>query len=139
MTMSRSSQPVPPELIRLGILMHPAIAAASFAAVIQLASRESLSQSALLSVFCFAVAIPTSVAMVFISHLVVPEGVINDAGQVSNRRMPFLSYPVAVGEQLSFFGGVLVLFWSFHPGASVLFLMGSLVAIMVVHRVQRGR
>jgi hypothetical protein len=40
--MSSSNQSLSKELIRIGILVHTAIAGASFAAVIQLASREYL-------------------------------------------------------------------------------------------------
>ena len=72
--MSLSNQTPPKELIRLGILVHTAIAGASFATVIQLASRENIDQVLILSIFCFAIAIPASVGMVFISQLAFPEG-----------------------------------------------------------------
>lgn len=120
--------------------MHSAIAGASFAAVIQLASRDNLSQPVVLSVFCFAIAIPASVAMVFISQLVIPDGAeISDASEVSSKRMPVLAYVVPLTEQISFFTGVLVLFWSFHPAAAALFLVVSFVALLAVTQVERRR
>ena len=91
--MSLSNQPPPKELIRLGILVHTVITGASFAAVIQLASREKLNQVLILSIFCFAVAIPASVAMIFISQLVIPEGMkFSEASQMEKQRLPLLSY-----------------------------------------------
>ena len=111
--MSQSNPPPPKELIRLGILVHTAIAGASFAAVIQLASRESIDQVLLVSIFCFAVAIPASVAMVFISQLAIPEGMkFSEASQMNKKRLPLLSYLIPLVEQVSFFVGVLALFWS---------------------------
>ena len=119
--------------------MHPAIAGASFAAVIELASRESLSQATVVSVLCFAVAIPASVAMVCISQLVIPEGTeLGDTSLVS-KKMPLLSYLVPVAEQISFFTGVLALLWSLHPAASVLFLVVTLLAFLAVNQVERRR
>ncbi len=136
--MSLSKQPPPKEIIRLGILMHPAIAGASFAAVIQLASRENLNQALILSIFCFAVAIPASVAMVFISQLAIPEGVkFSETNQFEKKKYPLLSYIIPVIEQVSFFAGILTLFWSFHPIASILFLAMSLLALLAVQQVEK--
>jgi hypothetical protein len=138
-TMSLSNQPPPKELIRLGILIHTAIAGASFAAVIQLASRENLDQALILSIFCFAIAIPASVAMVFISQLVIPEGMkFSKASQMETKRLPLLSYLIPLAEQLSFFVGVLALFWSFHPVASLLLLVASFLAFLAVKLVEKG-
>jgi hypothetical protein len=73
--------------------VHTAIAGASFAAVVQLASRENLNQVLILSIFCFAVAIPASVAMVFISQLAIPEGMkFSETSQMEKKRLPLLSY-----------------------------------------------
>jgi hypothetical protein len=136
--MSPSNPPPPKELIRLGILLHTAIAGASFAAVIQLASRESIDQVLLLSIFCFAIAIPASVAMVFISQLAIPEGMkFSEASQMNKKRLPLLSYLIPVAEQVSFFVGVLALFWSFNPIASILFFGMSLLALMAVKQVEK--
>lgn len=136
--MSLSNQPPAKELIRLGILVHTAIAGASFAAVIQLASRESLNQVFLISIFCFAVAIPTSVAMVFISQLAVPEGVKSRAaGQTGKKGLPLLSYLIPIIEQVSFLGGILALFWGFHPIAPILFLGVSFLALLGVRQVEK--
>ena len=138
--MRQSNQPLPNGLIRLGILMHPAIAGASFAAVIQLASRESLSLAAVVSVCFFAIAIPASVAMVCISQLVIPEGMeLGETSQVSKKRMPLLSYLIALTEQISFFMGVAVLFWSLHLAASGLFLVVTVVALLAVNQIERRR
>jgi hypothetical protein len=138
--MSRSRRAVPKELIRIGILMHPAIAGASFAAVIQLASRESLGQAAIASIVCFAIALPASIAMVFISQLVIPEGTeIGEASQATEKRMPLLPYLVSLAEQISFFVGVLALLWSLHPAASVVFLAVTVVAFLAVNQVERMR
>lgn len=137
--MSQSNQTLSKELIRLGILIHTAIAGASFAAVIQLASRENLDQALILSIFCFAVAIPASVAMVFISQLVIPEGMkFTKTSQLERKRLPFLSYLIPLAEQISFFVGVLALFWSFHPVASLLFLVVSFLAFLAVKQVEKG-
>jgi hypothetical protein len=136
--MSLSNQPPPKELIRLGILVHTAIAGASFAAVIQLASREKLDQVLILSIFCFAVAIPASVAMVFISQLVIPEGMtFRKARQMEKKRLPLLSYLIPLAEQVAFFAGVLALFWGFHPFASILFLAVSFLALLAVKQVEK--
>ena len=136
--MSQSNPPPPKELIRLGILLHTAIAGASFAAVIQLASRESIDQVLLLSIFCFAIAIPASVAMVFISQLAVPEGMkFSEASQMNKKRLPLLSYLIPLAEQVSFFVGVLALFWSFNPIASVLFLVVSFLALLAVKQIEK--
>jgi hypothetical protein len=136
--MSLSKQPPSKELIRLGILVHTAIAGASFAAVIQLASRENLDQALILSIFCFAVAIPASVAMVFISQLAIPEGMrFRGTSQLEKKRLPLLSYLIPIAEQVSFFAGVLALFWSFHPIASIIFLVVSFMALLAVKQVEK--
>ncbi len=136
--MSLSNQPPTKELIRLGILIHTAIAGASFAAVIQLASRENMDQVLILSIFCFAVAIPASVAMVFISQLAFPEGMsFRKASQIQNKRLPILSYFIPLVEQVAFFAGFLTLFWSFHPIASIVFLAVSLLALVAVKQVEK--
>jgi hypothetical protein len=136
--MTLSNQPPSKELIRLGILVHTAIAGASFAAVIQLASRENLNQVLILSIFCFAVAIPASVAMVFISQLATPEAMIfRGANQTERKRLPLLSYLIPLAEQVSFFAGVLTLFWSFHPTASILLLVVSFLALLAVKQVEK--
>jgi len=137
-TMSLSNQPPPKQLIRLGILLHTAIAGASFAAVIQLASRETVNQVLILSIFCFAIAIPASVAMVFISQLAVPEEMkFSEPSQAEKKRLPLLSYLIPLAEQVSFFAGVFTLFWSFHPMASVVFLGVSFLAILAVKQVEK--
>jgi hypothetical protein len=137
--MSQSNQAPPKELIRLGILVHTAIAGASFAAVIQLASRESLDQVLILSVYCFAVAIPASVAMVFISQLVIPEGMkFSKASPVERKRLPLLAYLIPVAEQVSFFAGVLALLWSFSPIAPILFSVVSVLALLAVRQVEKA-
>ena len=136
--MSQSNQPPPKELIRLGILVHTAIAGASFAAVIQLASRENLNQVLLISICCFAVAIPASVAMVFISQLAIPEGMkFSEASQMEKKRLPLLTYFIPFAEQMSFIAGVLTLFWSFHPIASILFMAVSFLALLAVKQVEK--
>ncbi len=136
--MSLPNQPPSKELIRLGILVHTAIAGASFAAVIQLASRENLDQVFILSIFCFAVAIPASVAMVFISQLAIPEGMkFRQGSQMEKKRLPLLSYLIPLAEQLSFLAGFLALFWSFHPIASILFLVVSFLALLAVKQVEK--
>jgi hypothetical protein len=136
--MSLSRQSPSKQLIRLGSLVHTAIAGASFAAVIQLASRENLNQVLILSIFCFAVAIPASVAMVFISQLATPEGMeLSEARQMQKKRLPLLAYLVPIAEQVSFFAGVLALFWSFHPIASILALGVSFLALLAVKQVER--
>jgi hypothetical protein len=136
--MASSNRKLPQEYIRLGVLMHTAIAGASVAAVIQLASRETIDQVLLFSILCFAITIPTSVAMVFISQLFYPEGrETNSANRLESLKWPMLAYLVAVFEQISFFAGFLMLFWSFRPAAGVLFLVVSLLAILTVSQVEK--
>ena len=106
--------------------------------MIQLASRESIDQVLLLSIFCFAIAIPASVAMVFISQLAIPEGMkFSEASQMNTKRLPLLSYLIPLAEQVSFFVGVLALFWSFNPIASVLFLVVSFLALLAVKQIEK--
>ncbi|MGE5222468.1 MAG: hypothetical protein ACM3PY_08530 [Omnitrophica WOR_2 bacterium] len=136
--MSLTNLKIPKVYIRLGILVHTAIAGASVAAVVQLASREVISQVLLFSTFCFSIAIPTSVAMVFISQLIYPEGVkSSSASRLEKQKEPLLSYLVAFAEQISFFVGVLTIFWNFHPAAGVLFLVFSLLAILTINQVEK--
>lgn len=136
--MSLEKQPPSKEIIRLGILVHTVIAGASFAAVTQLASRENIDQVLTLSIFCFAIAIPASVAMVFISQLAFPEGKrLKGASPIEKKRSPNISYLVPVVEQVSFFAGVLALFWSFHPIASILFFVASFLALLAVKQVEK--
>jgi hypothetical protein len=136
--MTQSNKDLPKEYIRLGILIHTAIAGASIAAVIQLASRESLAPVQLLSIFCFAIAIPASVAMIFISQLLYPEGMRSTfAMRMELQKWPLLSYFMAFAEQISFFGGFLALFWSFRPVAGILFLGASLLALITVSQVEK--
>lgn len=136
--MSQSNQSPPNQLFRLGVLVHTAIAGASFAAVIQLSSREKLDQVLILSIFCFVVAIPASVAMVFISRLAIPEGMdFSEGSQWEKRKLPLLSYLLPLAEQVSFFAGVLALFWSFHPIASIMFLVVSFLALLAVKQLEK--
>ena len=136
--MSLSDKPPRKELIRLGILVHTAIAGASFAAVIQLASRENLNQLLILSIFCFSIAIPASVAMVFISQLAIPERMtFREESQMENKRLPLLTYLIPLAEQVAFFAGVLALFWSFHPIAPILFLVVFLLSLLAVKQIEK--
>ena len=135
--MTQSNKELPKEYIRLGILIHTAIAGASIAAVIQLASRETLDQLKMLSILCFALAIPASVALIFISNLLYPEGMRSAmAIRMEKQKWPLLAYLVAIAEQISFFGGFLLLFWSFQPVAGILFLASSLLAFITVYQVE---
>ena len=136
--MTQSNKELPKEYIRLGILIHTAIAGASIGAVIELASRETLDQLKMLSIFCFAFAIPASVAMIFISNLLYPEGMRSTmAKRMETQKWPLLTYFVAIAEQISFFGGFLVLFWSFRPVAGMLFLASSLLAFITVSQIEK--
>jgi hypothetical protein len=136
--MEQSNRKLPQAYIRIGTLMHTGIAGVSSAAVIQLASRESLDQVLIISIFCFAITIPTSVAMIFISQLIYPEGKKSAyASLMEVQKSPLLAYLVAFSEQISFFGGVLTLFWSFHPAAGVLFFATSLLAILTASQVEK--
>lgn len=136
--MSQPNQQVPKEYIRIGLLMHTAIAGASIAAVVQLASRESMTQVLLLSVICFAITIPTSVAMIFISQLIYPQGINSIfARRMEMQKWPVLSYLIAGAEQCTFFGGFLALFWSFQPVAGVIFLAASILAVLTAYQVEK--
>jgi len=135
--MTQSNNKLPKEYIRLGILIHTAIAGASIAAVIELASRETLDPLKMLSIYCFAFAIPASVAMIFISNLLYPEGMRSTlANRMETQKWPILTYFVAFAEQSSFFGGFLLLFWSFRPVAGILFLASSLLAFITVYQIE---
>lgn len=136
--MSLLNRYIPKEYVRIGILVHTAIAGASIAAVIQLASRETLSQVLILSTFCFAIAIPASVSMVFVSQLIFPDGPkSSQASRMEQQKEPLLTYFIAIAEQITFFVGVLTIFWSFHPAAGVLFFVFSFLAILSVNQVDK--
>jgi hypothetical protein len=76
--------------------------------------------------------------MVFISQLFYPDGrETNSANRLESLKWPMLAYLVAVFEQISFFAGFLMLFWSFNPAAGVLFLVVSLLAILTVSQVEK--
>ena len=118
---------------RIVTLIHSAIAGASIAASLELASRETLSPLLLFAVGCFAVAIPSAIALVILAQVLfelakppAPE----EEGE--ERYWPRLSYVLAVIDQIGCYLGFLALFWHFAWIVGVIFLLATVIAYMTV-------
>jgi len=114
---------------RIVLLVHSAIAGASLAAVLQLASRETQTPLLLVSLACFAIAIPSAIAMVILSQVIFGLG--NRSG-ISGQTWPALSYVLAVADQLACSAGFLALFWNFHWIIGLIFLAAEVLAVLTV-------
>jgi hypothetical protein len=114
---------------RVVILVHGAIAGASLAASLELASRETLSPLLLTALGCFAVAVPASIALVVLSQVIYELGKASlpDA-KFGNQNWPDLSVVLAVVDQIACYAGFLLIFWSFHWIIGMIFLVATIVA-----------
>ena len=127
----------PPAIItseerRIVVLVHSAIAGGSIAAVLELATRETLTMLQLIALGCFAVAIPTAVAMVILSRVIlVLEGPVNPAASSEGQSWPALSYALAAIDQVVGYLGFLALFWNFQWIVGIIFLLATVFALYV--------
>jgi hypothetical protein len=114
------------------LLVHSAIAGASIAAVLQLASRETFPPLLLVSLACFAVSIPAALALVILSQVIYGFGQefygLNNLSAGQN--WPALSFVLAVADQVACFAGLLALFWHFHWIIGAIFLLASALAFI---------
>lgn len=120
-----------PAARRVVILVHSAIAGASIAASLELASRETLTPLLLLALGCFAVAIPTAVAVVILFQIIYE---LVKAPQPEEKpevqTWPRLSYILAVADQISCYIGFLALFWHFSWIIGMIFLITTTLAFL---------
>jgi hypothetical protein len=118
---------------RVVILVHGAIAGASLAASLELASRETLSPLLLTALGCFAVAVPASIALVILSQVIyeLAKGSQPDAARGS-QNWPALSIVLAVVDQITCYLGFLLIFWSFHRIIGMIFLVATMVAFATI-------
>ena len=108
---------------RVVTLIHSAIAGASIAAALELASRETHPPLLLFSLASFAIAIPAALALVILSQ------VINELGKqyipnggVENQFWPELTVVLAVVDQVACYLGFLGIFSYFHWIIGMIFL-----------------
>ena len=123
---------------RIVILVHGAIAGASLAASLELASRETLSTLLLTALGCFAVAVPASIALVVLSQVIyeLGKGSQTDAG-LGSQNWPALSVVLAVVDQIACYLGFLLIFWSFHWIIGMIFLVATMVAFATIWMEER--
>ena len=123
---------------RVVILVHGAIAGASLAAALELASRETLSPLLLTALGCFAVAVPASIALVVLSQVIyeLGKGSPSDA-RFGNQNGPALSVVLAVVDQIACYVGFLLIFWSFHWIIGMIFLVSTIVAFAALWMEER--
>jgi hypothetical protein len=118
---------------RIVVLIHSAIAGASIAAALELASRETLSSLLMMSLGCFAVAVPASVALVILFQVIYELGMgSRQAAAPENQSWPMLSYLLAVVDQITCYVGFLLIFWNFHWIVGMLFVVSTTVAYATV-------
>ena len=123
---------------RVVILVHSAIAGASLAASLELASRETLTLLLLTALGCFAVAVPTSIALVILSQVIyeLGKGAQPDLG-LRNQNWPALSVVLAVVDQLACYLGFLLIFWNFHWIIGMIFLVATIIAFATLWMEER--
>lgn len=116
---------------RVVILVHSAIAGASIAAALELASRETLTPLLLLAVGCFAIAIPTATTLVIFYQVIYELG--KDANleeRIETGKWSVLGYVLAVIDQITCYLGFLAIFWHFHWGIGITFFTATLLAFL---------
>jgi hypothetical protein len=124
---------------RIVILVHSAIAGASIAATLELASRETWGPLLLLALGCFAVAIPCAIAVVILFQVIyelgrTPGSEASSKGQSG----PPWSYILAVADQISCYIGFLALFCHFSWIIGLIFLSGTAIAFMTVWMAEKN-
>lgn len=111
---------------RIVVLVHSAIAGASIAAVVELASRATLDQMHLASLGAFAIAIPAAIAMVVLASFMFGGNQTTQAALVD--AWPRSSYLLAVLDQIACYAGFAILFFSFHFIVGAAFVAVTLMA-----------
>ena len=123
---------------RVVILVHGAIAGASLAASLELASRETLSPLLLTALGCFAVAVPASIALVVLSQVIYElEKSSQPAAELGSQNWPALSVVLAVVDQIACYLGFLLIFWGFHWIIGMIFLVATLVGFATIWMEER--
>ena len=123
---------ITPEERRVVVLVHSAIAGGSIAAVLELAARETITTLQLVALSCFAVAVPTAIAMVILSRvLLVLEGPTSLDTGTEGQSWPLLSYALAASDQVACYLGFLAIFWQFHWIVGTIFLLTTIFALSV--------
>jgi hypothetical protein len=128
--------------LRMLTVVMGALAGASLAAVVQLASRDRLTTPLLVSAACFAVAIPTSVVTTLMLNYRVLERGQRGAASEPDRPLwpPFRLLLVRRNTAYTAcFGGFLGLFWSFHFAVGMRFLVMSVLALAMSLAAERAR
>ena len=124
---------------RVIILIHSAIAGASIAATLQLASRETYPPLLLFSLGSFAIAIPAALALVILSQVVYELGkqyFANDSAE--NQSWPASSFVLAVVDQVACYLGFLGIFWYFHWIIGAIFLAATVVGFLTLRTAEKG-
>ena len=123
---------------RVVILVHGAIAGASLAASLELASRETLSPLLLTALGCFAVAVPASIALVVLSQVIYElEKSSQPDAELGSQDWPALSVVLAVVDQIACYLGFLLIFWGFHWIIGMIFLVATLVGFATIWMEER--
>ena len=123
---------ITPEEHRVVVLVHSAIAGGSIAAVLELTSRETVTPLQLVALGCFAVAVPTAIAMVILSRvLLVLEGPTSLDASTEGQSWLLFSYALAASDQVACYLGFLALFWHFHWIVGTIFLLATVFALSV--------
>ena len=118
---------------RVIVLIHSAIAGASIAATLELASRETHPPLLLFSLGSFAIAIPAALALVILSQVIYELGKQYLAnGGVENQSWPVLSFVLAVVDQVACYLGFLAIFWYFHWIIGMIFLAATIVGFLTL-------
>lgn len=135
---TQTSTEITPEERRVVVLVHSAIAGGSIAAVLELATRETLTMLQLIALGCFAVAIPTAIAMVILSRVIfVLERPADLATGNEGQSWPTLSYVLAASDQVACYLGFLALFWHFQWIVGTIFLLATVFALYVTWMTDR--
>ena len=120
-----------PEERRIALLVHSAIAGASIAATFALVTRSVLEPLLLVALGCFAVAIPSAIAMVILSQVIYDVARQNASDLATeNQYWPALSYVLAVIDQIACYFGFVMVFWFFHWVVGVIFLVATVLALL---------
>ncbi len=119
--------------LRFAIVNHGAIAGASVAAVIQLAGREQLSSLLLISLACFALAIPSALIVVLLFRFRYRDQPLAGPLKPLSKPWPDLRYIVVLQDvnYVACFGGFLALFSHFHLLTGGIFLFASALAFTI--------
>jgi hypothetical protein len=128
---ARTNEDTFPEERRIAVLVHSAIAGASIAATFALVARSVLEPLLLIALGCFAVAIPSAIAMVILSQVIYEVARQNTSDHMTeNQYWPALSYVLAVVDQIACYFGFVLLFWFFHWIIGGIFLLATVLALL---------